>query len=170
MQPYQSTIASLPHAGFADLDLTGSSRWASMMKQERRMFSINVTIDDSWVEPVYNHVHHGRSLSLFEQARCALLSHIGFPNEKLLEEGKALVITKVTASYKREIKRGEATVTCDRAEVRDRTLVMHQTLLNERGKPAVELVIESVFMDINSRRGMEPPADFLKAFQAWAES
>lgn len=134
------------------------------------MFSITVEIDDAWIEPVYDHVHHGRSLSLFEQARCALLEHIGFPNDKLLAEGKALVITKVTASYKREIKRGAATVTCDRAEVRDRTLVIHQTLLNERGKPAVELVIESVFMDVKSRRGMEPPPEFLKAFLAWAES
>lgn len=134
------------------------------------MFSITVEIDDAWIEPVYDHVHHGRSLSLFEQARCALLEHIGFPNDKLLAEGKALVITKVTASYKREIKRGIATVTCDRAEVRDWTLVIQQTLLNERGKPAVELVIESVFMDVKSRRGMEPPLEFLKAFLSWAES
>lgn len=134
------------------------------------MFSITVSIDEDWIEPVYNHVHHGRSLSLFEQARCALLAHIGFPNEKLLEEGKALVITKVTATYKREIKRGVATVTCDRGEVRDRTLVIYQTLLNERGKPAVELLIESVFMDVDSRRGIEPPAEFIKAFRAWAES
>jgi len=132
------------------------------------MFSITVDIDDEWVVPVYDHVHHGRSLSLFEQARCALLEHIGFPNDQLLAEGKALVITKVEAVYKREVKRGRVTVTCDRAEVRDRTLVIHQTLLNERGKPAIDLVIESVFMDVKSKRGMEPPPEFLKAFLAWA--
>ena len=134
------------------------------------MFSITVEIDDTWLEPVYEHVHHGRCLSLFERARCALLEHIGFPNDQLLAEGKALVITKVEATYKREVKRGTATVTCHRAEVRDKTLVIYQTLLNERGKPAVELVIESVFMDVKSRRGMEPPPDFLRAFSAWAES
>ncbi len=134
------------------------------------MFSITVDIDDAWVEPVYEHVHHGRCLSLFERARCALLAHIGFPNEDLLAEGKVLVITHVDATYKREVKRGAATVTCTRGEVRDRTLIIHQTLANERGKPAVELVIESVFMDAKSRRGMEPPPEFLKAFLAWAGS
>lgn len=132
------------------------------------MFSINVEIDDTWVEPVYDHVHHGRCLSLFERARCGLLEHIGFPNEQLLAEGKVLVITKVQASYKREVKRGTVRVTCDRAELNKKAIIIHQTLFNERGKPAVELVIESVFMDMNSRRGMEPPPDFAEAFEAWA--
>ena len=47
-------------------------------------------------------------------------------------------------------------------------LIIYQTLLNERGKPAVELVIESVFMDTETRRAMELPADFLQAFNSWA--
>ena len=132
------------------------------------MFSITVDLDDAWLEPVYDHVHHGRSLSLFERARCGLLEHIGFPNEQLLAEGKVLVITKVQAEYKREVKRGTVRVTCDRAEVRDRALVIHQTLFNEKGKPAIELVIESVFIDMKSRRGIAPPPDFIEAFEAWA--
>ena len=88
--------------------------------------------------------------------------------EKLLAEGKALVITKLNATYKREVKRGTVTATCDRAEVLGRVLIIYQTLLNERGKPAVELVIESVFMDTETRRAMELPADFLQAFNSWA--
>jgi YbgC/YbaW family acyl-CoA thioester hydrolase len=128
------------------------------------MVSIKVDIDDTWVEPVYEHVHHGRCLSLFEQARCALLEHIGFPNEALLQEGKVLVITSVQATYKREVKRGVATITCDRVDLDGRTLVIYQRLLNERGKVAVEARIESVFMDNATRRGMNPPDDFLEGF------
>jgi YbgC/YbaW family acyl-CoA thioester hydrolase len=131
------------------------------------MVSITVDIDDTWVEPVYEHVHHGRCLSLFEQARNALLAHIGFPNEDLVSQGKVPVITKVEATYKREVKRGVATITCDRVELDGRTLVIHQRLLNERGKVAVEARIESVFMDNETRRGMNPPEDFLKAFLAF---
>lgn len=132
------------------------------------MLSITVELDDTWVEPLYEHVHHGRCLSLFEMARCELLREIGFPNEQLLAEGKALVITKLNATYKREVKRGRVTVTCDRAEVLGRVLIIYQTLLNERGKLAVELVIESVFMDTETRRAMELPADFLQAFNSCA--
>jgi YbgC/YbaW family acyl-CoA thioester hydrolase len=128
------------------------------------MVSITVEIDDSWVAPIYDHVHHGRCFSLFEQARCALLEHIGFPNEDLLREGKVLVITSVQAQYKREVKRGIATVTCDRVGRNGRALVIHQRLINERGKVAVEAVVESMFMDHATRRGMNPPEDFLAAF------
>lgn len=128
------------------------------------MLSITVDIDDSWVEPVYEHVHHGRCFSLFERARLALLERIGFPNDALMAEGKVLVITKVEASYKREVKRGLAQVTCTALETRDRSLIIHQQIINERGKVAVEAVVESMFMDVHSRRGMYPPADFLDAF------
>jgi acyl-CoA thioesterase FadM len=82
----------------------------------------------------------------------------------LLAEGKVLVITKVSAEYKREVKRGVVQVTCDRVEVRDRSLVIHQRILNQLGKVAVEAVVESMFMNTATRRGMVPPPDFLEAF------
>jgi YbgC/YbaW family acyl-CoA thioester hydrolase len=135
--------------------------------EDVHMVSITINIDDSWVEPIYEHVHHGKCLSLFEQARCALLDHIGFPNDALLEDGKVLVITSVQAAYKREVKRGKVTVTCDRVDLNGRALVIHQRILNERGKVAVEAVVESVFMDNSTRRGMTPPEDFLTAFLAY---
>jgi YbgC/YbaW family acyl-CoA thioester hydrolase len=128
------------------------------------MVAISVEIDDNWITPVYEHVHHGRCFSLFEEARLELLRVIGFPNEQLLEEGKVLVITKVSAEYKREVKRGTVQVSCDRVELRDRSLVIHQRILNHLGKVAVEATIESMFMNMTTRRGMYPPEDFLAAF------
>lgn len=128
------------------------------------MFSITITIDDSWIAPIYNHVHHGTCFSLLEQARVALISEMGFSYESLLAEGKALVITGVQAQYKREVLKGQVTVTCDEGEIRGRSLVLRQRIINSKGKDAVTAVIESVFMDINNRRGMEPPQTFTHAF------
>jgi len=128
------------------------------------MLSISVDIDDNWITPVYEHVHHGRCFSLFEEARLELLRVIGFPNDQLLDEGKVLVITRVAAEYKREVKRGLVQVTCDRVELRDRVLVIHQRILNQMGKVAVEATVESMFMNMSTRRGMSPPDDFLRAF------
>jgi len=129
-----------------------------------RMFSISVDLGDGWIEPVYEHVHHGRSFFLFEQARAAFLEAIGFPNDQLLKEGKVLVITKVEAEYKREVKRGRVTVTCESPVLEGRVLVVDQKILNERGKVAVEARIQSVFMDHTTRRGMNPPPEFVEAF------
>ena len=67
---------------------------------------------------------------------------IGFPNYQLLQEGKVLVITKVSADYKREVKRGSVQVACDRVELRDRSLVIHQRILNHLGKVSLEATVE----------------------------
>lgn len=130
------------------------------------MFSIQVELDDAWVAPVYDHVHHGRCFFLLEHARVAYMAHIGFPNDVLLARGQAAVITAVAAQYKREVKRGKVTVTCEDVTVEGKTLIIGQKILNERGKVAVEARIESVFMDMNTRRGMMPPEGFIEAFLA----
>ena len=130
------------------------------------MFSIEVELNDEWVAPIYDHVHHGRCFYLLEQARVAYMAHIGFPNDVLLAQGQAAVITAVAAQYKREVKRGRVTVTCEDLEVDGKTLIIGQKILNERGKVAVEARIESVFMDMDTRRGMLPPEGFVEAFLA----
>jgi YbgC/YbaW family acyl-CoA thioester hydrolase len=123
------------------------------------MFSISVELGDGWIEPIYDHVHHGRCFSLLEQARLALLESVGVPNDKLLKEGRVLVITKVEAAYLREVKRGMVTVTCDRVEIEGRTIKIFQRILNERGKTAVEGVVSSMCMDIATRRGIALPEE-----------
>jgi YbgC/YbaW family acyl-CoA thioester hydrolase len=140
---------------------------SSCHAEENAMFSIEIVINDEWVTPVYEHVHHGRCFYAFEQARVALLREIGFPNDELLAQGKVLVISGVTARYLREVKRGRVQATCENPVLNGRTLILTQRILNERGKVAVEARIESVFMDQNTRRGMHPPEDFARAFLDW---
>lgn len=130
------------------------------------MFSIEIELDDKWVAPVYDHVHHGHCFFLLEQARVAYMDRIGFPNDLLLSRGQAAVITAVAAQYKREVKRGRVSVTCEDLRVDGKTLVIGQKILNERGKVAVEATIESVFMDMTTRRGIMPPEGFIEAFLA----
>jgi len=132
------------------------------------MFELTVEIPSDLIEPVYEHVHHGKCFSLLERGRLALLERIGFPNEELLAQGRALVITRVEAHYKREVKGACVIVTCESPTINGRSLVLRQRILNERGKTAVEAVIESVFMDMGTRRGMDIPGDFRDAFLRWA--
>jgi YbgC/YbaW family acyl-CoA thioester hydrolase len=130
------------------------------------MFSIEIELGDTWVAPVYDHVHHGHCFFLLEQARTAYMDRIGFPNDLLLSRGQAAVITAVAAKYKREVKRGRVSVTCEDLRVEGKTLIIGQRILNERGKVAVEATIESVFMDMTTRRGIMPPEGFIEAFLA----
>jgi len=129
------------------------------------MFSIDFNIDQSWIASEYSHVHHGRILSIFEQARGEFVASIGFPNDQLMREGKVLVITAVAAVYKREAKLGMVKVTCDSIDIEGRTIKMHQRILNDRDKVVVEGTFSLMFMDPSTRRGMDLPEDFVQALK-----
>jgi YbgC/YbaW family acyl-CoA thioester hydrolase len=127
------------------------------------MISIAIETPREWVEPVYDHVHHSRCFFLFEQARTALLEKIGLPYDRYLQSGLAAVVGSVQAAYKRELKGGGLTVTCDGVERQGRSLVFIQRILNEKGKVAIDARIELVFMDLKLRRAVQPPAELLEA-------
>jgi len=130
------------------------------------MFSITIDLDETLVDPIYDHVHHGRCFMLFEQARLALLKQMDMPNEMLMQRGEVLVITRAEASYLREVRGSKVTVTCDEARLEGRELVIYQRILNEKEKVAVSARIVSVFMDMRTRRGLPLPQDFLEAYRA----
>lgn len=134
------------------------------------IFSVELTVDKSWITSKYNHVHHGRSLSLLEEGRLALLRSIGAPNDQLLEAGLALVITKIDVEYKREIKEGRYTVTCHSGVLTNREILLKQEVLNERGKVALQATVTSMFMSVESRRGLEIPAEFREKFESWSKT
>jgi acyl-CoA thioesterase FadM len=136
-----------------------------------RMFSLSINVDDSWISPVFEHVHHGKMFSLLELARLAWVESIGFPNDQLIDEGKMLVVTNVSASYKREVKRGAVQVTCDSLTIDDRTMRIRQRILNERKKVVVDAEVSLMFMDPVARRGTDIPDDFRNAvLRSLAES
>jgi YbgC/YbaW family acyl-CoA thioester hydrolase len=130
-------------------------------------FQIALEIDDSWIEPVYEHVHHGRSLSLLEQGRIELLKSIGTPNDALLARGLALVIVRIEVAYKREIVKGPVTVSCIAGALRERSIVLTQQVRNSRGKVAIDATVESMFMSSETRRGLEIPDEFRARFESW---
>lgn len=131
------------------------------------MFSIEIETPAEWVEPVYDHVHHSRCFYLFERARGALLDALGLPYEGYLKCGLGAVVGSVQATYKRELKGGLLTVTCDRVEQQGRSVIFHQRVLNPKGKVAIEARIELVFMDFAARRGVNPPAELMVALTEW---
>jgi YbgC/YbaW family acyl-CoA thioester hydrolase len=133
------------------------------------MFSVQMTLGSEWMAEQYDHVHHGRSLSLLEHARIELLKSIGCPNDDLLSRGLVLVITRVDVRYKREVTAGEVTVTCDSGELSGRTIILQQRVVNSRGKVAIEAQVESMFMSAETRRGLDIPVVFAEAFRKWAQ-
>lgn len=132
------------------------------------MFCIEIETPAEWVEPVYDHVHHSRCFYLFERAREGLLDKLGLPYKDYLKRGLGAVVGSVQATYKRELKGGLLTVTCDSVELVGRSVFFNQRVLNPRGKAAIEARIELIFMDFAARRGVSPPTDLVAALTEWS--
>lgn len=129
------------------------------------MFKINYQVVPDEVDPIYKHVDHSRILKIFERARLSLLESVGFPSDKLIAGGIFPVITRIEASYRREVLMEELVVSCDNIELSEKTLVIPQSIVNSRGKLAVAAVAESMFVCGRTKRAIRIPEDCIAALR-----
>ena len=121
------------------------------------MYQLNCTVGENDLQPIYDHVHHADTLRLLERARLAFMAEIGAPSDGLIHDGIFPVITRIDISYKREIFSGPLVVTCERFIVNGKAFQMHQRIINQRGKTAVEAMVESMFMSKTVKRAVAVP-------------
>ena len=129
-----------------------------------KIFQIDRTVLDSEIEPRYNHVHHARALHFLEECRVAFLDKIGCPLESYLAEQLFLVITRIDAQYKREIRLGPITVTCENPRIDGKRVALTQRIVNERGKECIVALVEFAFLSGQTGRSIVPPDRFIEKF------
>lgn len=127
------------------------------------MFTTKMIVAPSATESPYGHVHHATILRFLEKNRSELLEAIGHPTEEYIKNNLFLVISALQVSYLREVVSGEICLSCYDGKIEGKKIILHQNLLNQRGKLSVTAKVESVFMDGASRRAVAPPADFVTA-------
>lgn len=125
------------------------------------MFSIKIEIPPSDLESGYNHVNHARTLNYLEHARLQYLEQIGYPNSQLISEELFLVIVKIEIRYKREIFAGAYDMTVEDVRVENKSLYMHQRVLNEKNKECVVADYEFRLVDGKTKRSIGFPERFL---------
>lgn len=133
------------------------------------MFQLSITIQDNDLDSVYQHVHHARALYFLERARLGFLEAVGYPTESYMRQGLFWVIASISAQYKRELRAGPITVTCERPQIDGKRLVLEQRILNERGKVAVEGQAVSMLLSKATGRSAQIPEEFalaVKEFEA----
>ena len=108
-------------------------------------------------------MHHAKIIELLEQARLELLKAAGFPQEALFERDLWIVISRINIEYLREIKDEEYTITCEEFNLRRRVIVIKQRMINEKGKDAVEAVVECMCYRSELGRAVTPPEDLANA-------
>ena len=135
------------------------------------MFTTKLQVTKSQITgSAYGHVHHADSLRFLEAARLRMLEELGFPNESFLEQGLFTVVSALQVRYLRELFEGEITVTCGGGRVEGKRLSLEQTILNGKGKRAIEAVVELQFLSRSLGRAVPVPEAFLNALQRYFEA
>lgn len=127
------------------------------------MFKLSLVVGNNDIEAPYNHVHHAHSLRFLERGRVEYLRSRGIEYDSYLSRGLFLVITSIEIQYKRELLPGLITVTCATPIIDGKEITIPQTILNHKGKLAIEAEVRLTFMSQESRRSIEPESDFLRA-------
>lgn len=134
------------------------------MDKDDIVFTHALEITSADVEPLYNHVNHARALRYMELARLAYLEAIGIPNETLIARSLFIVIAEISVVYKRELIAGPIVVTCESPRIEGKAMFLHQRIVNERGKVCVEATYDLRFLSGQTKRSVEPPAEFAPRF------
>ena len=129
------------------------------------MYQMQYEVKESDIQPVYCHVNHARIVTFMETARLGMLESIGFPNDRLIEMGFASVIVRLEIDYKRAVKQGPVTFTCEDMRVEGKTLLLRQRIINDRGKDAVVAEAQLKFLSPTLKRAVPPPPEFCEALK-----
>ena len=111
---------------------------------------------------VFKHLHHADILRLLEQCRYAKMEVRGAANESFLRRGELLVLSRIDVRFLREVTPGRIRISCGPFTTSGKFIRCKQKILNSMGKSAVEAEVEQVFMSAVTKRGIEPPAEFMK--------
>lgn len=134
------------------------------MVKDEIVFTLALEVTESDVEPVYNHVNHAHALRLMEKARLAYIESFGIPNEQLIAAGLFIVIAEISVQYKRELFVGPIVVTCESPVIDGKAILIHQRIINEKGKVCVEASYDLRMLSGATKRSVPPPADFAARF------
>ena len=134
------------------------------MEKDEIVFThpLEVTTED--VDAEYKHVHHARSLRFMELARLAYIESVGCPNESLIAQGVFIVIAEISVAYKRELFAGPIVVTCESPHIDGKAILIHQRIINERGKVCVEASFDLRLLCGATKRSVPPHPDFAARF------
>ncbi|MCT4640757.1 MAG: acyl-CoA thioesterase [Bacteriovoracaceae bacterium] len=112
----------------------------------------------------FGHVNNAVYLELFEQARWDFITKGKFGLDAILSKKQGPVILEVNIKYKRELKNRDL-ITIESNTLSDAAKIMqlNQKMINSEGKVACEAIFTLGFMDLEKRKLIMPPKDWLLA-------
>jgi acyl-CoA thioester hydrolase len=112
----------------------------------------------------FGHVNNAKYLELYEQARWDFISKNGYGLKEIVQNKKGPIVLDVSCRFKRELtNREKITIRSESLDVKGKISHMKQEIFKEDGTLASDATFTFGFMDLEARRLMNPPEEWLKA-------
>ena len=115
----------------------------------------------------FQHMNHATYLIIYEQARWELITKGGYSLERIHRDQMGPTVLEAKISYKRELKlHANIRIETKLEKWKGKTGMLHQKMLNEEGKICSELELLVGFFDMQKRKLIEAPQDWIDAIGA----
>lgn len=112
----------------------------------------------------FGHVNNATYLSLLEEARWQFITEKGFGLETVRKTGLGPVILDISIQFKRELRNRTAVIIYTQVQSYDGKIAkMHQSIVTEAGETSCEAKLVFGLFDLNRRKLVDPPPEWIKA-------
>ncbi len=126
-------------------------------------FIYTVMIKENHLD-TFGHVNNAAYLTLYEEARWDFITKNGYGLEVIQNEKKGPVVLDVNLRFKRELKNRQVIkIHSQSLDMSSKIMKMRQVMVNEAGEVASEALFTFGFMDMQLRRLVEMPEQWLRA-------
>ena len=117
----------------------------------------------------FGHVNNAKYLELYEEARWDFITQNGYGLGEIVKLKKGPIVLDVSCRFKREIKnREQIQIHSQTIEAKGKIMKMRQTIIKEDESIASEAEFTFGFMDLELRKMIEPPEQWLRAVGAYS--
>lgn len=125
-----------------------------------KVFEYNILIKENYLD-FLGHVNNAKYFELLEEARWDFLTGHDLGLENIMKLKISPVVLGCTISYKREVKNRENITIYSRVLDTKKIFKLEQIMKNENGEICTEAIFTCGFMDLEKRKLIEPPNEWL---------
>lgn len=128
-----------------------------------KIFDYRFQVKEQYLDS-FGHVNNAAYLTLYEEARWQLITENGYGLAVVQEKKKGPVVLDVSIRFKRELLNREfVTIRSQTESVSGKIMRMKQTMVKDNGEIASEAIFTFGVIDMEKRRLIEPPVEWLRA-------
>ncbi|MDR6224150.1 acyl-CoA thioesterase [Desmospora profundinema] len=131
------------------------------MKHEFQLVVRSTDVD------MIGHVNNAKYLEYMEWARFDWMKQLGLGMSQIQKRGLLPVVVHIGIDYRKELRLDDSvTVVTEPLRLGNKSSVVRQRILTEKGEVACEAEVTSVVIDAQTRRATEPPQEWKQIFES----